>query len=111
MPRRLIGIHVVTCGLSPLQFAISQIFSQLFKTAIAMISYVDEGWPHLLGDLWECLALKKVQSERLSLIFGEAFNDLFPSVPAEQPFDRLIVFRPRICFDSGSRTVSAIPQA
>src|ERR1700730_5637063 len=70
MPRLLIGIHLITHGLSAVQFVLGEVFAELFKTSIVMIPDVRVGLTQLLSDLCERIAFEKVQPERLSLILG-----------------------------------------
>jgi hypothetical protein len=90
----LIEFQLIAHGLSPVQFIFGQVFAELFKTSIMVIPDVGVGLAQLLSDLCERVALKEVQAECLSLILGQVPYDLFPSIPAKKPFDRLIVVCP-----------------
>jgi hypothetical protein len=61
--------------------------AELFETSIVMISDVSVGLAQLLGNLRERISLKKMKSQGLSLVLGQVFYDLLPSIPAEEPFD------------------------
>src|SRR5580693_1243499 len=56
-----------------------------------MISDVGVGLTQLLSNLCERVTFKEVQPERLSLILCEVFEDFLPSIPAEKPFDAMVV--------------------
>ena len=56
-----------------------------------MIPDVGIGLAQLLGNLCERVVLKKVQPERFSLVLGQVFYDPFPPIPAEKPFDGMVV--------------------
>src|SRR5258708_38076593 len=84
-------IHFIAHGLLPVQLVFGQVPAELFKPSIMMISDVGVGLAQLLGNLSECVAFKKVKSERLSLIRREVLYDSLPSIPAKKPFDGMVV--------------------
>src|ERR1700746_1090785 len=91
MPRLPIEFHFITHGLSPVQLVFGEGFAEFLETSIVMISDVGVGLTQLLGNLCERVDFKEVQLKRLSLILCEVLYDFLPSVPAEEPFNAMIV--------------------
>ena len=56
-----------------------------------VISDVGVGLAESFGNLSERVAFEEVQPERLSLILCEVLYDFLPSIPAEKPFDGMVV--------------------
>ena len=91
MPQVPIEFHFITHGLSPVQLVFGQVFAEFLETSIVMISDVGVGLTQLLGNLCERVAFKEVQLKRLSLILCEVLYDFLPSIPAEKPFNAMVV--------------------
>jgi len=56
-----------------------------------MISDVGVGLTQLFGNFFERVAFKEMQPEGLSLIVRQFLYDILPSIPAEKPFDGMVV--------------------
>jgi hypothetical protein len=59
-PRLPIGFQLVAHRLSPVRFAFGEVFAELLKTSIVMVSDVGVGLAELLSNLFERVALKKM---------------------------------------------------
>lgn len=65
--------------------------ADLLKTSIVMVPDVSVGLTQLLGDFFKRMALEEMQSKRLSLIFGQRFQNPSPAISSEEPFDSLFI--------------------
>jgi hypothetical protein len=60
-----------------------QVFAELLKTSIVVVSDVGIRLAEFLSDLRKRVPLEKVESQCFSLVFGQVVHDPLPRVPAE----------------------------
>jgi len=82
MPLLLIGFHLITYGLSPVQFVLGNVFAEFFKTTVVMISDVGVGLAQLLSNLGEGISPQKSVTVA-SLVIRVGPLRSFPSIPAK----------------------------
>ena len=66
---------------------------ELFKSPVEMVANVPKRLPPFLGDLGQCVALKKMQPERLPLVGTKALHHLAQPGPPNHSFERLLILR------------------
>ena len=91
MPRLLIEFQLVAYGLSPVQFTLGQVRTQLLKSPIVMVPDIGIGLSQLFSNLGEGIALKKMQPQGIPLFVGKRVQDVPPPIFSKQPLDSLII--------------------
>ena len=72
-----------------------------------MVSHVTKGLPELLRDFGEGTPLKKMQLQRLPLVFRQFLYNLSPSIPSEKTFQCTVIFLPFRRLSSGPIKLAA----
>src|ERR1700730_12190938 len=89
--------QLVTHGLSNGQSVFGQMFAELLKTTIVVVSDIGIRLAQLFSNLCECVSLKKMQPQRFPLLPRQSTLYFPPAISSEEPLDGLIVFCSRCC--------------
>src|SRR6266446_1509719 len=66
-------------------------FADLLKASIVMVSNISVGLAQLLGDFFERMPFKEMQSKSFPLVFGQRLQNSPPAISPEETFDCLVV--------------------